>query len=174
MPRIVLITGGARSGKSEFAQRCCEEQPGSLLYVATARCEDDEMAQRIARHQALRCERWQTFEEPLDLAGERLRDGASGHAAVMVDCITLWLSNLYFSHGEQSEPVLQAVDDFIASLDKFPAPLFLVTNELGSGVVPENRMARQFRDLAGLVNQRLATVATEAWLVASGLPLRLK
>ncbi|PLX78548.1 MAG: bifunctional adenosylcobinamide kinase/adenosylcobinamide-phosphate guanylyltransferase [Desulfuromonas sp.] len=174
MQRIVLITGGARSGKSGFAQRCCEEQAGTLLYVATARCEDDEMAQRIARHRELRSERWQTCEEPLDLAGERLREFASGHGAVMVDCITLWLTNLYFHHGEQSEPVLQAVDDFIASLDQFPAPLFLVTNELGSGIVPENRMARQFRDLAGMVNQKLGCAATEAWLVASGLPLRLK
>ncbi len=170
---MTFVTGGTRSGKSDYAQRLAEGCPGALLYVATAGIHDTEMAERVRLHQEVRGERWETLEEPLDLAG-RLAEAESGHAAVMVDCVTLWLTNLFFHHDEDEAKVLAEVDRFIDALPRIEAPLFLVSNEIGFGIVPENRLARKFRDLAGKVNQRLAAEAAEAWLVVSGLPLRLK
>lgn len=173
MAKVVFITGGTRSGKSGFAQQQAESCAGELLYVATAEVRDEEMGQRVERHQQARGERWSTLEEPLDLAG-KLPAAAEGKSALLLDCVTLWISNLFFAHGEEVEPVFAAVETFIASWQRIDIPLYLVSNELGSGVVPENAMARLFRDLAGEVNQQLAAAADEAFLVASGLPLRLK
>ena len=173
MAELIFITGGTRSGKSGYAQRRAEAHSGRLLYVATAAAGDAEMTARIARHRAARQQRWETLEEPLAL-GERLPAAAAGKDAVLVDCVTLWLSNLYFQHREEPAPALAAVAALIEALPRLAAPLYLVSNELGSGVVPEHRLARAFRDLAGEANQLLAAAANEAWLVVAGLPLRLK
>jgi len=173
MAHVTFITGGARSGKSAYAQLLAERCQGSLLYVATAGIGDSEMADRVRRHRAARGERWQTLEEPLALA-DRLPATADGKGGILLDCVTLWLCNLLFHHDECESMVWPEVERFIALLPALPAPLFLVTNEIGAGIVPENRLSRQFRDLAGEVNQRLAAVADEAWLVVSGLPVRLK
>ncbi len=173
MADLIFITGGARSGKSAFAQRRAEDHPGSLLYVATAAAGDEEMAARIARHQKARGDRWATLEEPLALA-ERLPGAAAGKGAVLVDCLTLWLTNLFFSHREDPAPVLAAVRSLTDILPGLSAPVYLVNNELGCGIVPENAMARNFRDLAGEASQLLAASAAEAWLVVAGLPVRLK
>ncbi len=173
MADLIFITGGTRSGKSAFAQRRAEEHPGPLLFVATAALTDAEMADRIARHQAARGERWETLEEPLALP-ERLPEAAVGKGAVLIDCLTLWLSNLNFDRGEDAALVLAAVARLVQALPAIPAPLYLVSNEVGSGIVPENALARRFRDLAGEANQRLAAAAAEAWLVTCGIPLRLK
>jgi len=173
MSTLIFVSGGARSGKSTFAQHQAEQRPGQLLYVATAAIGDDEMALRVARHRAARGPRWDVLEEPLDLCG-RLPTAAAGKGGVVLDCITLWLTNLYFSREEQGEAVLDEIDRFLALTPALDAPLWLVSNELGSGIVPENRLARDFRDLAGEVNQRLAAASHEAWLVVAGLPLRLK
>jgi adenosylcobinamide kinase/adenosylcobinamide-phosphate guanylyltransferase len=176
MARVTYITGGARSGKSAFAQSLAERCEGSLLYVATAGIGDAEMAERVRRHRAARAARgarWETLEEPLALA-DRLPPVATGKGGVLLDCVTLWLSNLLFHQAEGESEVWPEVERFIALLPSLAAPLFIVSNEVGSGIVPENRLAREFRDLAGEVNQRLAVAADEAWLVVSGLPLRLK
>ena len=173
MATMIFITGGVRSGKSAYAQRRAEAHAGPLLYVATATAGDAEMAARIARHRAVRGDRWGSLEEPLDLAG-RLPAATAGNSAVVLDCVTLWLTNLYFAHGEESAPVLREVESFCRLLPTLTAPLYLVSNEVGFGIVPENRMARAFRDLAGEANQLLAAAADEAWLVVAGLPLRLK
>jgi adenosylcobinamide kinase / adenosylcobinamide-phosphate guanylyltransferase len=173
MAELIFITGGTRSGKSGYAQRLAEARPGPLLYVATAGAGDAEMAERIARHRAARAERWKTLEEPLALP-KRLPAAAAGKGAVLIDCLTLWLSNLYFHHREEPAPVLDAVAALVEALPRIAPPVYLVSNELGSGVVPENRLARHFRDLAGEANQLLAAAAGEAWLVVAGLPLRLK
>jgi len=173
MGRVVYITGGARSGKSAFAQAQAEACEGALLYVASAGVGDAEMAERVEKHRQARGGRWETLEEPLDPAG-RLLAAAAGKGAVLFDCVTLWLSNLLLQHGEDEAAIRAAVERFVALLPALPAPLFIVSNEVGAGIVPANRLARQFRDLAGEVNQRLAAVADEAWLVVSGLPLRLK
>jgi len=173
MAELILITGGTRSGKSAFAQRCAEAHPGSLLYVATATVADSEMAARIARHQQVRGERWHLLEEPCDLCA-RLPAAAAGQGAILLDCVTLWITNLLFAHNEEPAAVLAEVRRFIDSLSEINGPIYLVSNEVGAGIVPENRLARIFRDLAGEVNQELATVANSAWLVVAGLPLRLK
>lgn len=173
MARLTFITGGARSGKSGYAQRLAEACPGPLLYVATAGIHDAEMAQRVRLHQAERGERWRTLEEPLWPA-RRLPEAAIGQGALLLDCVTLWLTNLLFHHGEEPAPVLAEVDRFLALLPHLEAPLFLVSNEVGGGIVPEHPLGRLFRDLAGTVNQRLAAACDEAWLVVAGLPLRLK
>jgi len=173
MARLIYITGGARSGKSRYAQQLAEQHPGELLYIAPAEVLDDEMAERVARHRQLRGARWSLLEEPLRLA-ERLPAAARGKSAVLLDCATLWLSNLFFHYGEELPPMLQEVDRLTAVAAELAVPLYLVSNELGSGVVPENALARRFRDLAGAVNQQLAAAADEAWLVVSGLPVRLK
>ena len=173
MGQMVFITGGTRSGKSSFAQQRCEAYPGELLYIAPAEAADDEMLQRVRLHQETRGERWHLLEEPLWLT-EKLVEAATGKSALLLDCVTLWVSNLFFHFEEKSAPVLAEVDRFIELAWQLDEPLYLVSNELGSGIVPENRMARQFRDLAGIVNQRLAAAADEAWVVVSGLPLKLK
>ena len=146
---------------------------GGLLYVATAESRDDEMADRIARHQEARGNRWQCLEEPLDLSG-RLPEAATGCGAVLLDCLTLWLSNLMETYDEDNDAIQDAADRLLAVLRKLDADVFVISNELGSGVVPENRLARRFRDLHGLLNQRFAQAADEAWLVVAGLPLQLK
>jgi len=173
MARVTYITGGARSGKSDFAQSLAERCEGTLLYVATAGIGDAEMAERVRRHRAGRGTRWETLEEPLALA-DRLPQAAAGKGGVLLDCVTLWLCNLLFHCNERESGVWPEVERFITLLPSLSAPLFVVSNEVGSGIVPDNRLSRHFRDLAGEVNQRLAAAADEAWLVVSGLPLRLK
>lgn len=171
LPPVSLVLGGAASGKSRYAQGLAEGCAGPLLYVATAHAGDAEMAARIARHQAVRGERWQTLEAPLELAA--LVPAAAGHGAVLVDCITLWLTNLLLA-AEHVEGVWPEVEGFLAALDQLTVPLLLVSNEVGQGIVPEHPLGRSFRDLAGQVNQSLAARADAVWLVAAGLPLRLK
>lgn len=168
---VTLVLGGAASGKSRFAQELAERQAGSLLYVATARAGDEEMAGRIARHRRGRGERWRTLEAPLDLTV--VVPAAVGHGAVLVDCVTLWLTNLLLA-GESPADVWPSVEAFLAVLAGLPAPIILVSNEVGQGIVPEHALARTFRDLAGQVNQRLAARADSVWLVTAGLPLQLK
>lgn len=172
MTRLVLVTGGARSGKSRFAEaRVAELAPaGPWLYVATAEARDDEMRERIARHQARRGPRWSTREEPRDLAGAL---AAARAAAVLVDCVTLWLSNRMLD-GDDDAALLAAADEVAAAARAAAAPVVLVTNEVGDGIVPDNALARRYRDVAGLVNQRLAAAADEVVLLACGLPLRLR
>ena len=173
MARIVYVTGRARSGKSSYTQQLAEQHPGELLYIAPARIEDEEMASRIELHRQSRGDRWQVLEEQLWLV-DRLPDLAAGKGALLLDCVTLWVTNLFFHFEEQQGPVLAEVDRLIELAWQLDEPLYLVSNALGSGIVPENRMARKFRDLAGIVNQRLAAAADDAWLVVSGLPVKLK
>ena len=168
---VTLVLGGAASGKSRFAQSLAERVAGPLLYVATAHAGDEEMGLRIARHRQARGERWHTLEAPLDLT--TAVPAAAGHAAVLIDCVTLWLTNLLLAGGS-AEAAWPAVDAFVASLVDAPAPVILVSNEVGQGIVPEHALGRAFRDLAGAVNQRLAARADRVWLVTAGLPLQLK
>jgi len=169
--RTVFVTGGARSGKTRFALERAASWPGSLLYIATAEARDDEMRRRIALHQAERGPRWSTAEAPLALA-DAIR-GAEGYGAALVDCLTLWTSNLMERHGEDDEAILAAGRELVAALAKAPAPVVLVSNEVGWGIVPENRLARRFRDVAGTLNRMVSAAADEAYLVVSGRPLRL-
>lgn len=172
MTRVVLVTGGARSGKSRFAEaRLAELAPGGpWRYLATAEAGDEEMRVRIARHRARRGDGWQTVEAPRQLAAA-LADGSASGA--LVDCVTLWLTNLLID-GADDDELLAASEGVAAAARARRGPVVFVTNEVGAGIVPEHPLGRRFRDLAGLINQRLAAAADEVVLVAAGLPLRLR
>ncbi len=170
--RIVFVTGGARSGKSRFAQRLVEAWEGRLLYVATAEVRDDEMAERVRRHRQERGERWETLDEPLDLG--RALQRARAYGGCLVDCLTLWTANLLERCGPEEERFSRAVEAFLQELEAFPGRVCLVSNEVGSGIVPATPLARRFRDVAGRINQEVAARADEVYLVVAGLPLRLK
>lgn len=167
---VVFVGGGARSGKSSFAQRLAEERSEQRVFLATAEALDDEMRERIARHQADRDDSWRTVEEPLELAAALERE-ASNRESVLVDCLTLWLSNLLLAERDLEQDVAALVE----LLERWEGgPLILVSNEVGQGIVPENALARRFRDEAGRMNQRVAAVATEVWRVDFGIPQQLK
>jgi adenosylcobinamide kinase/adenosylcobinamide-phosphate guanylyltransferase len=163
----VLLLGGARSGKSRIAQARAEASAGELVYVATGQALDAEMAERIARHRADRGPRWRTVESPIDLPDAIRRENGR---VLLVDCLTLWLSNLML--GERN--VTAATDQLLAALDAASGTVLLVSNEVGMGIVPENALARRFRDEAGRLHQRVAAVADEVLWVAAGLSLRMK
>jgi adenosylcobinamide kinase/adenosylcobinamide-phosphate guanylyltransferase len=177
MSRTIFITGGARSGKSSFAEQMAAGHGAPLCYLATARSLDDEMDQRIRTHRQRRGADWQTLEEPLNLA-QALEASDGRFTVILVDCLTLWLSNLLLLDevpGEETEArVMAEVQRLATVLRGMTSPVIIVSNEVGMGIVPENRLARIFRDLAGQANQIIAAAADEAWLVASGIPLRLK
>lgn len=169
---LVFIVGGARSGKSSHALRIASSRPGrKKVYVATAQSLDSEMASRIEAHRNERGEGWETIEEPLDI--RKALDACGAGAVVVIDCLTLWLSNLMHS-GFADEAVKEAVKGLAEASASSPSLVVAVSNEVGLGLVPENALARRFRDLSGWMNQRMAESAREAWFVASGLPLRLK
>jgi len=161
-----LILGGARSGKTTHALRLAEASTGGLVMIATAQALDDEMAERIARHQAERCRRWRTLEAPLDLVGA-LAEVRPGETAV-VDCLTLWVSNLMFAERD-IEGETRGLIAALAGRD-----VILVSNEVGLGIVPDNALARRFRDEAGRLNQRIAAAADRVLFIAAGLPMVLK
>jgi adenosylcobinamide kinase/adenosylcobinamide-phosphate guanylyltransferase len=177
MSQTIFITGGARSGKSRFAEQTAATFGTSLCYLATAQSLDDEMDHRISIHQQRRGDVWQTVEEPLHLA-QALADNDGGSNVILVDCLTLWLTNLLLldeEPGKESEErIVGEVRHLVTTLRGMKTPVIIVTNEVGMGIVPENRLARMFRDIAGQANQIIAAAADEAWLVASGIPLRLK
>ncbi|HQU68792.1 MAG TPA: bifunctional adenosylcobinamide kinase/adenosylcobinamide-phosphate guanylyltransferase [Albidovulum sp.] len=168
MGKTILITGGARSGKSGIAETMALSMGSPALYIATATAGDGEMAARIATHQARRGAEWITHAEPLDLAGALKR--TDGQGPRLVDCLTLWLSNVMFS-GRDWRDETQAL---IGALHLQASPVVLVTNELGSGIVPDNRLSREFRDAAGTINQDVAAMADEVWLAVCGLPMKVK
>ncbi len=166
----ILVLGGARSGKSAFAQKAAETAVGAgrPVLIATGQAFDDEMAQRIARHRADRGESWTTIEAPLALP-EAIA-ALPADAVAVVDCLTLWLSNLMLDERD----IEAAAAELVAAVVACPARLWLVSNEVGLGIVPETPLGRRFRDEAGRLHQRLAAVADEVFLVAAGLPLRMK
>lgn len=169
--RVILVLGGARSGKSALAQRLAEELGPSPLYLATARVDDEEMAERVAKHRKNRGDHWQTLEEPIALTSVICGIPAA-ISAILVDCLTLWLSNLLISGDEESS--LVAVQNLIKIFPQVKSHLVLVSNEVGMGIVPDNPLARRFRDLSGAMNQMVAAAADEVYLVAAGLPLKIK
>jgi adenosylcobinamide kinase/adenosylcobinamide-phosphate guanylyltransferase len=167
MGAIILVTGGARSGKSAIAEGRTLSLGSPAIYIATAQAFDSEMEERIAAHQARRGEQWKTHAEPLDLCGAlQLTDGLPR----LVDCLTLWLTNLILAEREWRHEAEQLVK----TLGAQAAPVVLVTNEVGAGIVPENRLARVFRDAAGTLNQQIAQVADEVILAVCGLPMKVK
>ena len=168
LPPLTLVIGGARSGKSAFAEGLVTASGRARRYIATAEAWDDEMRDRIARHQSDRGAAWTTVEAPLDLAAALA--GARSDEAVLVDCATLWLTNhLLAEHDLAAETA-----GLLAALAASPAPVVIVSNETGWGIVPENALARRFRDEQGRLNQRLAAVSGLVVTVIAGLPMVLK
>lgn len=165
---VILITGGARSGKSTRAEKRARAFPGRPVYIATAEALDGEMAERIAKHRARRGTDWVEREVPLDLVQVLL--ATDGGGARLVDCLTLWLSNLMHA-GRDWE---REVNALAAALIKLESSVVLVTNEVGLGIVPDNALARSFRDAAGIMNQTIAAAADEVEFVVAGLPMKLK
>ncbi|MDQ6868152.1 MAG: bifunctional adenosylcobinamide kinase/adenosylcobinamide-phosphate guanylyltransferase [Pseudomonadota bacterium] len=165
----LLVLGGARSGKSRYAQRLADASGLRPLLIATAQAHDAETAERIARHAAGRDPRWTLVEEPVALA-EALRREARADRIVVVDCATLWLSNLLLRHDNLSA----ATQDLAQTVAGLAGPVIFVSNEVGCGIVPENALARAFRDAQGLLNQALAEACEAVVLVNAGTVLCLK
>ncbi|MCX8279473.1 bifunctional adenosylcobinamide kinase/adenosylcobinamide-phosphate guanylyltransferase [Phyllobacterium sp. 0TCS1.6C] len=164
-----LVLGGARSGKSSFAEGLAESSGKRFVYIATGRAWDEEMTQRIALHRQGRGASWVTVEEPLDLVAA-LEANCGAENVVLVDCLTLWLTNLMMAEKDVDEEIAR----FVALLPKLEGATLLVSNEVGLGIVPENRMARDFRDHAGRLHQAVAKVAASVYFLAAGLPLKMK
>jgi adenosylcobinamide kinase/adenosylcobinamide-phosphate guanylyltransferase len=169
MARVVLITGGAKSGKSAEAERRVRSMGGEPVYVATAQALDGEMAARVRAHRARRGEGWRLIEEPRDLA--RVLDQTDGTGPRLVDCLTLWLTNEMLAEDGDWRGALSKL---LEALGKQVSPVVLVTNEVGAGIVPDNALARAFQDAAGVVNQAVAAVADEVVLVVAGCALTVK
>ncbi len=164
---LTLVLGGARSGKSRYAEELLSRTPPPWCYLATAQAFDDEMAARITEHRARRDRGWETIEAPLEVPAA-LR--SAGDRPVLLDCLTLWLTNLMLAEQD----VTTATADLDQALARRNAPTILVSNEVGLGIVPEHRLGRAFRDQAGLLHQRLAARADRVVLIVAGLPMFLK
>ena len=165
---VILITGGARSGKSTRAEARARSFAGQPVYIATAEALDGEMQERIARHRARRSADWIEREVPLDLVPALLATDRGG--ARLIDCLTLWLSNLMHAGRDWERDVKELAD----TLPRLNSPVVFVTNEVGLGIVPDNALARSFRDAAGIMNQTIAAAADEVEFVVAGLPMKLK
>jgi adenosylcobinamide kinase/adenosylcobinamide-phosphate guanylyltransferase len=165
--KLTLVLGGARSGKSRYAEGLIAAMPPPWTYVATAQAGDAEMAERIDAHRARRGAQWRTIEAPRDLAQAL---AACDTTPVLVDCLTLWLSNLMLAQADIDAEVAQLEKALAAA----GAPLVLVANEVGYGIVPDHPLGRRFRDLQGILNQRIAARADRVALVVAGLPLAVK
>jgi adenosyl cobinamide kinase/adenosyl cobinamide phosphate guanylyltransferase len=170
---LIFVTGGARSGKSDFAQGLAENIDGKRLFVATAQALDREMEDRIRKHQEKRGDRWDTLEEPISL-GDALRSVGDTYEVILIDCLTLWVSNLLMSFPEQAERRAEIIDDFFSSIDSVRGTLIVTSNEVGQGIVPDNKIARIYRDKLGFLNQRMAKRADRVHVLFSGIPVTIK
>ena len=164
----ILVTGGARSGKSVFAEKRTKQLGSSLIYIATSEVIDSEMKKRVEEHQARRGSEWQTLHAPINLTEALIE--TDGKGPCLVDCVTFWLNNLIF----HDEDIDAATKELITVLNERSDPVVLVTNEVGSGIIPENSLARRFCDEAGRLNQTISQIADEVYVSISGIPLQIK
>ena len=168
----VLVLGGCRSGKSDHALKLAESIGSSRIFVATCVPRDDEMRQRVKRHQAERSDAWQTREIPVDLAGAIATHSPQADV-LLIDCLTLWLNNLLME-TEDVDRIRRHIDSLADAIKKAPRSIVLVSNEVGAGIVPENRLARLYRDLAGWTNQAMAGVCDRVIWTVAGIPVTIK
>lgn len=180
MGRIVLVTGGARSGKSSFAEALYKDV-NDVMYIATSRVYDDEMKDRVMLHRMSRPKEWDTYEGTYNL-----KDAVCKHKNYLLDCITILTSNIMFditkdyerisleSQKEVEDKVIDELKDLINEVNKLEGNLVMVTNEVGLSIVPENHISRVYRDIVGRVNQRVASLCNEAYIIFCGLPMKLK
>lgn len=183
---IVLVTGGARSGKSVFAEKYAASLGGRGIYMATAEIADEEMEQRIRLHKQRRTDssmHWDAAEVPYDLADALIKINAQNNRlmnekrpVILIDCLTLWLSNWLIQYETDPSPdrTMAKVTELVSALSHFSGDILLVTNEVGDGIVPEYSLGRKYRDLAGLMNQQIAEISQQVFLVTAGIPLELK
>jgi len=172
MGMLILITGGARSGKSDFAAQLARTYGKNIAFLATCRPEDDEMIERIMHHKRKRPENWHTFEEPYEIFST-VKKIKGSFEVVIIDCLTLFVSNCFQkNHGEKH--ISKELNDVFKAVTESNLCVIMVTNELGSGIVPNNKLARDFRDTAGRINQLTAKNADEVYLMVCGMPLKLK
>lgn len=171
--QTTLVIGGCRSGKSRYALTLAGQTPGkSRVFIATSVPEDDEMKDRVRRHQEERGSQWKTVEAPIRLA-QAISETSAGADVIVVDCITLWISNLMMDAGAK-DGIEDSIERLSASLASAHCPVIIVTNEVGAGIVPENRLARRFRDFVGTANQNLASVSDRVVWVVAGIPVFIK
>ena len=173
MASITLITGGARSGKSRFALEKALGYAGTRAFIATAVAIDGEMRERIEKHREERAGFFKTIEEPYDLASA-LRHLPEGTRVACIDCLTVWLGNLMHRYADDRQQLDIAINSFLDALHRTPCDLLVVTNETGWGIVPENALAREFRDIAGGINRRVASIAEHVYLCVCGIPVVVK
>ena len=177
--KLIMVTGGARSGKSVFAEQYAIKQDKKMAYIATAQIYDQEMERRVALHRARRVDQWQTFEAPYH-ADVAIEEAAKQAAVILFDCLTLYTSNLLLQPTAANEAedkyqyIMNEIDKLLTTARKSHATVLFVTNEVGLGIVPDNALARQYRDIAGMVNQKVAACADEVYLVVSGLAVEIK
>ncbi len=168
LPRLTFVLGGASSGKSRYAERLVVTAPPPWIYLATAEAGDTEMAERIATHRKRRPSAWTTIEVPLDLEQAIIAQGPPG--TILVDCLTLWLSNVLLA----GRPVAGEISRLLSVLGAAPGPIVVVSNEVGLGIVPDNALARGFRDWQGRLNAEVAAIADHVVFLTAGLPHTLK
>lgn len=168
---ITFVLGGARSGKSRFALEKASACKGKKIYIATAQAIDDEMKERIEKHKKERSAEWATFEEPLNISA-LISDIHKRYDIILLDCLTLWLSNILLSGKDVEVEIARLIDAL--RITHHASHIFTVSNEVGLGIVPDNALSRRFRDLSGYLNQKMAAIADEVYLVTAGIPLKIK
>jgi Adenosyl cobinamide kinase/adenosyl cobinamide phosphate guanylyltransferase len=180
MGKIILVTGGARSGKSSFAEAYAAKHGKNIAYIATAEIYDKEMKYRVALHKMRRPSSWKTYEAPYDAQQALLQAADDGHDMILFDCLTLYLSNMLCRRAAATELasqyayVTERMEGLLQAGKKIDSDIVMVTNEVGAGIVPENALAREYRDLSGLANQLVAREAAAVYLVVCGIPVNIK
>ena len=169
----VLVIGGAKSGKSRIALDMCEKPEKKKIFIATAQALDDEMKKRIQRHQENRGDDWVTVEEPVNIM-DKILELDNPDTVILLDCLTLWLNNLFMAYGESQKRIHESIDALLKRLLQTKGMIVIVSNEVGMGIVPENDLARVYRDIAGSLNQRIAQISRKVVAVLAGIPLVLK
>jgi len=172
MRKVYFITGGARSGKSSWAEKLANDIIGKRAYIATAQALDAEMAVKIEKHRQDRHAGWDTFEEP-DAVEALLKELSGKYDVVLLDCLTLWLSNIMV-HSNTDDTVIARFGALVDAVKHFDGVCIAVANEVGLGIVPDNPLARRFRDCAGMLNQRMARAADDVYMTVAGIPVRIK
>ncbi len=167
--KITFVIGGARSGKSSFTLNEASKVQGQKAYIATAEALDEEMKARIEKHKKERGSEWDTHEEPIKISAV-LSDIKNKYSVIVLDCLTVWLSNIMQNRLD----IENEISTFVKSLEDSLCHVFIVSNEVGMGIVPDNELARRFRDLAGFLNQKVAEIADRVYLVTAGIPLKIK
>jgi len=171
MSKLIFITGPVRSGKSNFAVNLAKKSKKKIIFIATCKPVDTEMKERIKKHQQQRPKEWITIEEEIDL-GSVLRK-ISKDKLIIIDCITLWVSNLFF-HNFNEKEILKIVNDLISIIKRKGLSVIIVSNEVGWGIIPNNKIARNFRDIMGIIHQKISESSNEIYLLVSGIPIKLK